>query len=540
MTALIDTVGSTFDGMDGLGLAIHQFPCTGQPVCSEPLVLVHGWASDSRVWQLLRDLLSERYHLLTLDLPGFGDSPVTEYYDKQQLLELMGAVLPERFLLLGWALGGMLAVEFAARFPGRVCALITVGSNASFVQRPDWPSAMEQTTFDNFCQLFETNPALCLKRFNGLQVKGERDERRVLTTLRQQLPATPEIAQLQNWRQALALLGELDQRQLIASLDVPALFVFAEGDSLVPVDTANHSLYLGSGKRVAVLKNCGHALPLTCTEQLASEIDQFIVQQNRKLDKQLIAQSFSRAASSYDRVARLQRETGRELFEQIPPDIAPRRILDLGCGTGYFSRLLQQRFPDAEIVALDLAEGMVRYARENLKDSCQLLCGDAESLPLADNSFDLVYSNLVLQWCEDLSSLSSELLRILSPGGLLLYTSLGPDTLHELRVAWAAVDEAVHVNRFPPANALGKCLDDTGCTNSAIRQQRKVLHYSQLRDLTAELKGLGAHNINQGRRTSITGRTRIAGLLKAYEQFRMADGMLPASWDVVYGRVENL
>jgi len=253
-----------------------------------------------------------------------------------------------------------------------------------------------------------------------------------------------------------------------------------------------------------------------------------------QFDKQRVAASFSRAASSYDSVAQLQRDVGNAALNYLP-DQAPQRVIDLGSGTGYFSEQLQQRFPQAQLISLDLAEGMLRYAREHrpLKQG-HYLCGDAESLPLADSCTDLIFSSLAIQWCGDYPRLFAEIARVLKPGGYFLFATLGPQTLHELRQAWATVDGFVHVNSFTPASELQQAIPQT--LETALWQREEwLLRYAELKQLTDELKGIGAHNMNQGQQHALTGRQRILGFKAAYEAQRAAEGYLPATYEVFYG-----
>ncbi len=254
-------------------------------------------------------------------------------------------------------------------------------------------------------------------------------------------------------------------------------------------------------------------------------------------DKRQVAASFSRAAASYDSVAELQRAVGHALLERLPLAAAPRRWLDMGCGTGYFSRMLGERWPASQGVALDIAEGMLNHARP-LGGATHFIAGDAERLPLQDASCDLIFSSLAVQWCAHLDDVLSEAYRVLQPGGVLAFASLCVGTLDELRESWRAVDGLVHVNRFRPFESYQQ-----RCTVSCLRLlslelRPHVLHYPDVRSLTHELKALGAHNLNPGRPDGLTGRARIAALVDAYERFRQPQG-LPATYQVVYAVLEK-
>lgn len=254
-------------------------------------------------------------------------------------------------------------------------------------------------------------------------------------------------------------------------------------------------------------------------------------------DKRDVAASFSRAAASYDSVAELQRAVGSELLSRLPDAFIPARWLDLGCGTGYFSRVLAERFTGSHGVALDIAEGMLSHAWP-LGGARDFIAGDAERLPLQASTCDLIFSSLAVQWCADFAAVLSEANRVLKPGGMFAFASLCVGTLAELRDSWRQVDGRVHVNRFREFGGYQQLCADSGLQIATLETCPQVLHYPDVRSLTHELKALGAHNLNPGRPGGLTGRARILGLVEAYERFRQAEG-LPATYQVVYAVLEK-
>lgn len=255
------------------------------------------------------------------------------------------------------------------------------------------------------------------------------------------------------------------------------------------------------------------------------------------IDKEQARLAFGRAADSYDAMAILQREIGQRMAERLDlVKLVPTRVLDAGCGTGIESARLMKRYPKAQLLALDFAEPMLAKARKRggwwRKPLC--LCGDLESLPLADDSVDLIWSNLAMQWLNDLSGTFSEALRVLRPGGLFMFSSFGPDTLKELRAAWAAVDGASHVSPFLDMHDVGDLLMRARFADPVMDVEHLTLTYRDARQLMADLKGIGAQNATVARPRGLTGKARLRGMLDAYERFRR-DGVLPASYEVVYG-----
>lgn len=258
---------------------------------------------------------------------------------------------------------------------------------------------------------------------------------------------------------------------------------------------------------------------------------------NMLFDKRLARRAFEKAASSYDEAAVLQNEIGDRLIERLDLiRMQPQKILDLGCGTGVFSKALLKRYKKADVVSMDLALPMLHQVKQRggwfRKPRC--VCGDAETLPFADDSFEFIFSNLMLQWCTDLESTLAELRRVLAPGGFLLFATFGPDTLMELRASWEAVDGYTHVNSFVDLHDVGDSLVTTGWAEPVMDSERITVTYEELRGLMLDLKHIGAHNVTAGRQRALTGKRHLQQVTEAYEKFRV-DGRLPASYEVVYG-----
>lgn len=262
-----------------------------------------------------------------------------------------------------------------------------------------------------------------------------------------------------------------------------------------------------------------------------------------QLEKRRIRQSFDAAAPHYDEVAVLQREVGQRIIERLDLiKLQPKTILDVGAGTGVFSESLDRRYKQARVISLDLAPGMLQQARQRKGwlgrhlSSQAFVCGDAEALPIADHSIDLIFSSLMLQWCSDLEHTFAEFHRVLRPGGLLMFATFGPDTLKELRRSWQAADEGtrIHVHDFIDMHDVGDALLRAGLADPVMDVEHFTLTYSDAYQLMRELKTLGAHNVATERNHGLTGKERLQRMAAAYEQFRQ-DGVLPATYEVVYG-----
>jgi malonyl-CoA O-methyltransferase len=256
----------------------------------------------------------------------------------------------------------------------------------------------------------------------------------------------------------------------------------------------------------------------------------------QRLDTQRVRAAFDRASSGYDQAAALQGRVRDELVERLALfKLTPKVALDLGTGTGGGAQALRGAYRRALILALDSAPGMLREARRRstLLRRFERILADAARLPLATASVDLVFSNLMLQWCDDLAAPLAEVRRVLAPGGLFTCSTFGPDTLRELREAWAAVDGDSHVSRFLDLHDVGDALMRAGFSEPVLDVERVVLTYPDTTALMRDLKAIGAHNATRGRPRGLTGRGRMGRMSQAYERFREG-GVLPASFEVIY------
>ena len=247
---------------------------------------------------------------------------------------------------------------------------------------------------------------------------------------------------------------------------------------------------------------------------------------------------FDRAAQSYDAAAVLQREVGERLLERLDlVRMQPERVVDLGCGTGKITEQLLKRYKKAQVTGLDLALSMVQMTRTKggwLRRPGGI-CADVAQLPLKPDSVDMMISNLMLQWCNDLPAVFSELAQALRPEGLLMFSTFGPDTLKELRSSWGQVDGYTHTSRFVDMHDVGDALLQAGFRDPVVDMEVITLTYADVSGLLRDLKSIGANNATAGRNRGLTGKQRMQSFYQAYEQFRRADGKYPATYEVIYG-----
>lgn len=269
------------------------------------------------------------------------------------------------------------------------------------------------------------------------------------------------------------------------------------------------------------------------------------------IDKRLVRSAFDRAAASYDQAAALQRVVCDRMLARLDSmKYIPDVILDSGSGTGYGTRKLLMRYPAARILALDIATAMHAKARSAVLQREQSLTqnrnhsqisyagGDAERMPFKYSCIDLLWSNLMLQWCSDLNRAFAEAYRVLRRGGSFMFSTFGPDTLKELREAFRSADDYRHVNRFTEIHDIRDKLARNGFAAPVMDMEHITMTYDEVIDVMRDLKAIGAHNVNQGRRRGLTGKTTWQKAINRYEMLRTR-GKLPATFEVIYGCVRK-
>jgi len=262
-----------------------------------------------------------------------------------------------------------------------------------------------------------------------------------------------------------------------------------------------------------------------------------------EIDKREVRRAFSKAASTYDAAAVLQREVCIRMLERLDVvRLQPARVLDVGSGTGWGTRQLGERYKQAEVIALDIALGMLQAARGTSAwwqklftgSRQRFLCADVEALPLAAHSVDMIWSNLAVQWCNDLPATFVQLHRVLKVEGLLIFSTFGPDTLKELRVAFADVDGYNHVSRFADMHDIGDMLVAAGFADPVMEMETLTLTYDDVKAVMQDLRDIGAHNATAGRANGMMGKAKWAHIVQNYETLRR-NGKLPATFEIVYG-----
>lgn len=257
--------------------------------------------------------------------------------------------------------------------------------------------------------------------------------------------------------------------------------------------------------------------------------------------KRRIASNFSRAATTYDSSASLQQRVATKLRSHLPTFDSEYTLtmLDMGCGTGRETEALQLHYPKALITGLDLSEGMLAYARSHyLPEKGTWIQGDIEHMPFTDNTFDLAFSSLAIQWCESLGNVLAEVYRVLKPGGWFLFSTLAEGSLDELRQAWLSVDNQQHVNSYPSFKRQVLYISQSEFYVSSLHQKTEVMYYPSVKSLLKDIKGLGANTVISQKNPGLSRRNPLLQLRNSYSAFRTAQG-LPASYQVIYGVLQK-
>lgn len=529
-----------------------------EPVGGPIWIFLHGWGANANTWQQFVPLVCPNSEAWLIDLPGFGEN-TRDVAHLDQLIEELISILPERSVLVGWSLGGMLLPLLDEAVGKRAASTksykkidycISLAANLKFVQSSEYETAMPEETFETFCEGFRLKPAATWSRFGLLQAQGDENRKYVSGQLKR-LHCSPSEEQATAWQRALGWLGQIDNRERLNRATAPFLHVFGAEDALVPKSVAPACIQNYPQHIVRVLDSIGHVVHLSCPETLANVINEnvvFCTREASRRSKVRVADSFSRAASQYDATAHLQKTLAHTLVNLVSANAEV--VADLGCGTGYCGQGLQAKIPTVkQLVSLDLAEGMLAEAKSKSSLTASTpfagVCADIESLPFANEGFDTLVSGMSMQWSEDLPALFAEAFRVLRSGGEFVFSTLGPNTLQELRGAWSKADsiqnqkEWVHVNRFIALDVVQNCARNAGFVLQESLKESHVLEYDNVMTLMRELKAIGAHNVNPGREQGLTGKQRFKAMASAYEQYRTPNGRLPLTYEVGFFRFKK-
>lgn len=244
-----------------------------------------------------------------------------------------------------------------------------------------------------------------------------------------------------------------------------------------------------------------------------------------------VQKQFDRCATSYDDVAECQVQVADLMLSRLEPlALSPQRILDMGSGTGYCAHHLAQQYPKADVFAMDVSLQML--ARQADRDEKVTgLCADCHQMPFVAGSFDLIVSNMVLHWCQDIAKVLQEIKALLSPNGVFVFTLAGPETFHEWQQAWQSIDQYAHVLPFVPPSQLVQWLVASGFKDVVVDAERWVMAYQSFSDVHHAMKHAGAC-MPVSARQGMLGRSAYQRLCEAYQAFCDEAGHFPLSYDI--------
>ncbi len=250
-----------------------------------------------------------------------------------------------------------------------------------------------------------------------------------------------------------------------------------------------------------------------------------------------IAKSFGSASASYDVSARLQRHCGKHLMSWLP-ERENLTVLDLGSGTGFFTEILASRYQ--QVIGLDISKKMLGFSQQSRNPSIKWLEADAYKLPLQNNSIDFVYSNLMIQWCDPLDLVLNEVIRVLKPGGVFVFSTLVDGTLYELKASWAQIDTDQHVIDFKPTQDIKPLFEGNDRKLLNAIQEDIILEYENVIHLARELKGLGANHLPKKQGKGLAGKEKWLQMSKNYQEYKTEDEIYPATYKAFSGLMVKL
>lgn len=500
------------------------------------LVVIGGWGVPV-------EMLSELYEFWpgSVELVSLDDALVSQCDSVADVADELLSRYTEPSVWLGWSLGAQVVMEAACRNTEAVSGVITLAGFPKFLAGEGWPYGMSGGQFEAFSRGLNNQSERYWQRFLMLMINGVSDARAERQRLKIWLDKGPGVSP-DNLTKSLEWLRQADQRSLWSCLSIPALHVTGDRDQVVSSwvgglafqPSTNEVSIPGMAHWPGGLFSANCRMAIETFLQLANKV--------HLASKADIARGFGNARATYEGASRLQRLMGNAMFETLQSQVGQSallgRVLDLGCGTGWFTRKLAGLGCAVSVTGMDLSPGMVEHAGENSSPDITWVVADAEAIPLPDDSCDLIFSNLMIQWCADPANVLRECQRVLRPGGRLLVSTLLEGTLRELDQAWRQADPGQnHINRFEPEAAFRETVTRE-LPGAKIETQALQLPYASPLTLAAELKQLGAGYKDAGRRRTVTAPSRLRAMCRHYPKPEIgtteAEGGVVATYEAAW------
>ncbi len=499
---------------------------TGKPAC----IMISGWGVNSDIFELILSGLSEHFNIYLAELSDYKERGGLRGAAKT-LSELVTETFQGKSVwLIGWSLGGNIALEMANQKPEIMSGLILLSVNPCFIARSDWTHAVSPSQFDRLSDQIGLDVNKGLRQFDRLQCFGDKKQKQLIKALAEfrEITATPSSDELLaglNW-----LKGN-DQRVLLNDLRMPILCLFGENDVLVPVSVMADVDALNGKIESELVLHASHLLFLTQPEKFFVCIERFVQTVSHNQEKQQMADRFSKAAESYDDFSDLQKIVGHQLIDKMG-DLQVPIMMDAGCGTGFFSENLMEK--SQYLVGVDLAGGMLKYSQTHHVDVQSWVRGDIENLPFNVCSIGGIFSSLAVQWVDDFGALLMSWHEALSDEGEVFISTLGPRSLYELKASFERIDRYQHVNAFLSFEETKAAIALSPFELVAADRHEEVVKYTSPMGLMKDLKGIGASLVKRGGARGLMSKTRLAALTEVYENYRLDDGLFPATYEVIY------
>ena len=503
-----------------------------QPAC----LLISGWGLSSQVFDLILPSLALQFDVYTLDR-HFTESDLTLEQVSGELKNLLiqfSEKTKKNFWLMGWSLGGNIALKAAADALNQgltgLEGLFLVGTSPKFIAEEGFSQGVQSADFQQVQTRLLKNKTRALAYFDRLQVHGDKDAQTLISALKSLRAVEPELSDKQLASELDWLFG-VDQRELLSSFKKTVYWFFGEKDGLASADIAAWIKNTYPKMMTFVIEGASHPVFLSKPEPFLTQLDQCLYHESHQYEKMQMANRFSKAAVTYDSFARLQQLVGEKLFARNR-ERQFDQMLDAGCGTGFFSESLTS--VSQQVLGVDLAAGMVDYAKQNHSSNALWIQGDIEVMPFKPQSLDGIFSSLAVQWVESLSGLLKEWYRLLSPGGEVFISTLGPKSLFELRQSFEAIDQFQHVNQFLSFDAIQAEINASEFEVIEACQTEEILSYPSCLGVMKDLKGIGATLIKGKHAKGLMTKERLEKLAEAYDEYKQSDGTIPATYEVIY------
>ncbi len=508
----------------------------------QPLVLLSGWSCDSHIFEWLIPGLAQHFVIVSAELNTIPDD-MSFGACCEELAQSLFAEFTQPVNFLGWSLGGNVALELANTHPQLCANLCLLATTPVFVNKDNVEGMMPEAVFKAFQEQVFHSADKGLKQFDRLMMAASdkhyaKPLRAALKDYRQQQISQGKVWPIATLNNGLEFLAQLDQRDCIQHLsekNIAIQAVLFADDALVNVSASEfyHDAVIVEGASHLGFLTHTETVYQTCLSMLSCSVQALD-------DKQAIATSFSNAAMNYDKASDVQQRIAANVFSRLASAIdnantTPEYIVDAGCGTGLWTNKLSNLAP--HVTGVDLADGMLTFAKSHYSSVKHWLQADLESMPLIPEQSDYIFSSLAVQWCDDFSAMLAHWLNVLKPGGEVVLATLATDTLYELADCFSQLDSQAHVNDFYSYQQLLSFVENSGFELKYSAQVKEIQTYKTAVALMHDLKAIGAQTVKTKGgvvKPKPMTKSQLSLVSSSYEKYRTEEGLLPATYDVIY------